>query len=193
MVHLHEELGLMIKGEARITKTLKDTKRRGLGAKLAEIEARAERRRTGTGAGATKPPKFDGSTPWAFSRRQFKMVAEYNCWTRLEISTYLITALQSCANDVLHVVPKRATYEETLEAREDRFGDQHLAAAFRSQLKSRTQCDAESLQEFNTAIEHLAHRTYPALPKDHIRREVGKAFAEEVEEPAIKIQLLLGV
>jgi hypothetical protein len=64
-VHLHEEIGLMIKGEARITKTLIDTKRRGLGAKLTEVEARAERGGgTGTGAGATKPPKSDGSTPW---------------------------------------------------------------------------------------------------------------------------------
>jgi hypothetical protein len=49
------------------------------------------------------------------------------------------------------------------------------------------------LQEFDTAVEQLAHRTYPALPEDHIRREAGKAFAEGVEDPAIKIQLLLGI
>jgi hypothetical protein len=48
------------------------------------------------------------------------------------------------------------------------------------------------LQEFATAIEQLAHRTYRTLPEDHIRREVGKAFGNGVEEPDIKIQLLLG-
>jgi hypothetical protein len=50
----------------------------------------------------------------------------------------------------------------------------------------------ESLQEFATAIEQLAHRAYPTLPEDHIRREAGKAFADGVEDPNIKIQLLLG-
>jgi hypothetical protein len=74
------------------------------------------------------------------------------------------------------------TYEETLGALQDIFGDQHLAASYRSQLKSRTQGVGESLQKFATAIEHLAH----------IRREAGKAFADEVEDSAIKIQLLLG-
>jgi hypothetical protein len=42
------------------------------------------------------------------------------------------------------------------------------------------------------AIEQLAHRAYPTLPKDHIKREAGKAFAVGVEDPDIKIQLLLG-
>jgi hypothetical protein len=42
------------------------------------------------------------------------------------------------------------------------------------------------------AIEQLAHCAYPALPEDHIRREAGKAFADGVEDPDVKIQLLLG-
>jgi hypothetical protein len=48
------------------------------------------------------------------------------------------------------------------------------------------------LQEFARGIQQLAHRSYPALPEDHLRREAGKAFADGVEDPAIKIQLLLG-
>jgi hypothetical protein len=72
---------------------------------------------------------------------------------------------------------KGATYEETLEA----LKDQHLAAAYRSHLKTRTQRVGESLQEF--AVEQLAHRAYPALPEDHVRREAGKAFAEGVKTP----------
>jgi hypothetical protein len=42
------------------------------------------------------------------------------------------------------------------------------------------------------AIEQLAHRAYPTLPEDHIKREAGKAFADGVEDPDIKIQLLPG-
>jgi hypothetical protein len=115
-------------------------------------------------------------------RRQFETVAEHNCWTRQEKSTYLITSLQSWATDVLHGIPKSATYEETLQALEERFGDQHFAATFCSQLKTRTQKAGESLQDFATAVEQLAHRAYPTLPEDHIRREAGKAFADGVED-----------
>jgi flagellar motility protein MotE (MotC chaperone) len=50
-------------------------------------------------------------------------------------------------------------YEETIEALEDRFEDQHLADAYRSQLNTRNQKAGESLQEFATATEQLAHRT----------------------------------
>jgi hypothetical protein len=38
----------------------------------------------------------------------------------------------------------------------------------------------ESFQEFATAIEHLAYRTYPTLPEHHIRRKAGKALADGV-------------
>jgi hypothetical protein len=48
------------------------------------------------------------------------------------------------------------------------------------------------LHEFATAIEQLAHGTYPTLPEDHIKREEGKSFADRAEHPAIKIQLMLG-
>jgi hypothetical protein len=114
-------------------------------------------------------------------RRQFETVAQHNCWTRQNKSTYLVTALQGQATDVLHRVPKGATYEETLEAQEYRFEDQHLAASYHSLLKTRTQGVGESVQEFSTAAEQLVHRNHPALPEDHIKREAGKSFADSVE------------
>jgi hypothetical protein len=36
-----------------------------------------------------------------------------------------------------------------------------------------------------TAIEQLAHRAYPALPEDHVRKEAGRAFTDGVEDPDI--------
>jgi hypothetical protein len=79
-----------------------------------------------------KLPKFDGTTSLALFRGQIENAAEHNCWTYSEKSTYLITALHVRATDVLHGVLKFVTYEETLEGLEDPFGDQHLAAAYRS-------------------------------------------------------------
>jgi hypothetical protein len=59
---------------------------------------------------------------------------------------------------MLHGVPRVATYEEAIESLEDCFGVQHLAVAYCSQLKARAQKAGESLQEFATAIEQVAHR-----------------------------------
>jgi hypothetical protein len=104
----------------------------------------------------------------------------------------LITSLQGWATDVLHGILKSANYEESLQALEGRFGDQHFAAAFRSQPKTRTQKAGESLQNFDTAVAQLTHCAYPTLPEDHIRREAGKAFADGVEDQDINISLLIG-
>jgi hypothetical protein len=93
---------------------------------------------------------------------------------------------------VLPGIPTHTTYGDTLQALEDRFVDQNFAAAYRCQLTTRTQKAGECLQDFATAIELLAHRAYPTLPENHIGREAGKAFAYGVEDPDIKIQLLVG-
>jgi hypothetical protein len=105
---------------------------------------------------------------------------------------YLITALKGRAADVLHGILTNTTYEGTLQALDDRFGDQHFAAAYCCQLTTRTQEAGESLQDFAMAIEQLAHRAYPTLPEEHVWREAGRAFAYRVADPDIKIQLLLG-
>jgi hypothetical protein len=47
------------------------------------------------------------------------------------------------------------------------------------------------LERISYAVEQLVHGAYHALLEDHLRREMGKAFAEGVEDPAIKIQMLL--
>jgi hypothetical protein len=125
-------------------------------------------------------------------RRQFEIIAKHNHWFHEEKSTYVITAVKGLAAEVLHGIPTTATFEETLQTLEDRFGYQHFAAAYRSQLKARTQRAGESLQHFATAAEQLAHRVYPTLPEDHIRREAGKAFTDGVEDHEIKVALLIG-
>jgi hypothetical protein len=155
------------------------TNKREFRAPLEAARAVAEGGRgIGGGASAMQLPKLDGTASWTVFRRQFETVAEHNGWTGLEKYTYLITALQGRVADELHGIPTSATYEETIQALEDRFGDQHIAAAYRSLLKSRKQRAGESLRDFTTAIERLAYRAYPMLPEEHIRREAGCAFVE---------------
>jgi hypothetical protein len=116
-------------------------------------------------------------------RRQSEIVAEHNSWSKRDKSTYLIKALKGRAADVLPGISTNTTYENTFQALEDRFGDQHFAVAYRYQVRTRTQMAGESLQAFATALEVLEHRTYPTLPENHIGREAGKTFAYRVHDP----------
>jgi hypothetical protein len=81
-------------------------------------------------------------------------------------------------------------YEETFRVLEDSFGDQNLAAAYHTKLKTRIQLVDKSLEDFATAVRQLAHHAYCALHDDHIRRKAGRAFAD-VGDLDVKIQLLL--
>jgi hypothetical protein len=77
---------------------------------------------------------------------------------------------------VLHGIPKGATYEKILQALQDYFGEELHAAAYLSQLKVRTHKAGESLQDFATATQQLAHRAYPALPEEHVKKGSGKCI-----------------
>jgi hypothetical protein len=103
---------------------------------LEEVKAVAERgSRPTVGTNAA----FNGNTSWSAFRRQFEIVADHNQWLDREKSTYLITALKGRAADMLPGIPTNTIYGDTLQELEDRFRDQHFAAAYRCQLTTRTQ------------------------------------------------------
>jgi hypothetical protein len=58
-------------------------------------------------------------------------------------------------------------YEETIKALDNCFGEQHLAKAYRNQLKTRIQSAGVPLQESAITIEQSASCVYPAVPEDH--------------------------
>lgn len=77
------------------------------------------------------------------------------------------------------------------------YGDQHLVAVYRSQLKMRTQGVGQSFQEFATVAEELLHCSYPVLLKDHVRRQTRclltletrqNAYTEREREGKIEMQ-----
>jgi hypothetical protein len=61
-------------------------------------------------------------------------------------------------------------------------------------LKTQTQDNGESLQEFATTIEQLTHHAFFTPREDHIRRGPGKVrvFGDATGDPGIKQQLHLG-
>jgi hypothetical protein len=143
----------------KLQEDLTETKHE-LQVQLEAIEMRTERGNA-PAASAAPPPTFSGSTSWSIFRRQFETIAKHIKWSREEKSTYLVAALKDRAADILYGIPADATYEETLQVLEDRFGDQHFTAAYRCQLTTRTQKARESLQDFATAIEQLCPSCLP--------------------------------
>jgi hypothetical protein len=85
--------------------------------------------------------------------------------------------------------PERLT--SIVGALKGRYGDSQLAAAYRAQLKARTQLIGESLQEFAAAVEQLAHRTLVGQPLDFIQREAAHTFVDGVRDREVKQHLLM--
>jgi hypothetical protein len=108
-------------------------------------------------------------------------MVEHNYWMPREKATYLIAALNESDAHFLHGILTAATYEEVIEAAENRYGDHRLEAAFHSQLKRRIQLIGESLQEFPAAIHHLAHSTHLELTEYLISNETVRAFADGIK------------
>jgi hypothetical protein len=77
-------------------------------------------------------------------------------------------------------------YEETIRATEDWFGDEHLAALFCTQPKTRTWIIDDPVQEFINAIEWLTQHAFLALHKGHVGRGPGKAFGDGIRNQDIK-------
>ena len=103
-----------------------------------------------------------------------------------------MSVLNGKAADILHIVPAEATYEAIVGAFRDRFGDHQPAAAYRSQLKAKTQANDGTLQEFTAAVEQLAHRVFVELPITFIQTEAAHSFMDGVRDREVKQHLLLG-
>jgi FKBP-type peptidyl-prolyl cis-trans isomerase (trigger factor) len=76
-----------------------------------------------------------------------------------------------CQLHSLQGISTRAKYVEVTEALGNCYSNYHLKAAFHSKV---TQSVRESLQEFATAIDHLAHSTHAELPEHLISKEVNR-------------------
>jgi len=100
--------------------------------------------------------------------------------------------LQGKAADILHKEQAEATYEDIVGAFRDRFDDQQLAAAYRSQLKARVQTSGETLQEFTAAVEQMARRVLVDLPLAFIQKGAAHAFIDGLRDREVKQHLLMG-
>ena len=139
-----------------------------------------------------KAPRFDGTTSWRTFKTQFETVCQHNGWSAGEKAVHLIAGLHGRAAEVLHSVQQGAKYEDILAVLDGRYGDHQLAAAYRVQMRNRTQRGNESLQEFAAEVEQLDHMALDGLPQDHIQREAAYTFIDGLRDTEIRQHLMLG-
>jgi len=144
------------------------------------------------GAPNIKAPRFDGTSSWTVFLRQFEAVAIHNGWSQEDKAAHLVASLLPPAADVLYGLSAPYAYSDLIGVLDGRYGEHRLAAAYRSQLKSRFQQSGETLQQYAAEIERLAHRAFAGLPLDHVRQEAGFAFIDGIRDGEIKKQLVLG-
>jgi hypothetical protein len=158
-----------------------------------EVEARAKGERwTETGAGAAEPSTgrnyMMGLVP-----APIREGGQAHLLHALREIQLLVHRLAGPGHQRATRSPKRSDLWRNPWNPGGSLGGQHLYVAYHGPLKTRTQGIGESLHDIATAVEQLANSAYPALTEGHIRREAGSKVSEDgVEDPSIKIQLLLG-
>jgi hypothetical protein len=159
---------------------------------LKEVEAQAEGVRwTETGAGAAKLLKFDETKTWAVFRRQFETSRAQLLDAPREIH---ILDYRRAGSDY-----RRATWSPK---RRDIWGNpwgpggpfRRPAPCLRVSQSAKNKDPGRRgiLPRICHSSRTPCQRAYSALPENHIRREAWKAFADMVDDPNLKIQLLLG-
>jgi len=123
--------------------------------------------------------------------RKFEAAALQNNWMPSEKAAHLLSVLHGKAADIIRTVPAEATYEDIVDSLRNRFADHQLAAAYRSQLKTRVKASGETLQEFAAAVEQLAHRAMVGLPVAFVQTETAHSFIDGIRDRELKQHFLM--
>ncbi|XP_067629273.1 uncharacterized protein [Eurosta solidaginis] len=116
-----------------------------------------------------KTPSFDGSVPFQVFKLQFEKTAAVNNWNVEDKVAALFMALKGPAAEILQTIPEgeRNCYEALMSALERRYGTEHRRQIYQMELLNRFQRPGETLQEFASDIERLAHLANADAPVEY--------------------------
>ncbi|XP_049308039.1 uncharacterized protein LOC125777350 [Bactrocera dorsalis] len=131
-----------------------------------------------------KAPTFDGSIPFQIFKLQFEKTATANNWNAADKVASLFVSLKGPAAEILQTIPdcERDNYEALMSAIERRYGSEHRKQIYQIELQNRGQKMNESLQEFATEIERLAHLANADAPVDYIERVKIQCFINGIRD-----------
>ncbi|XP_049316347.1 uncharacterized protein LOC105224248 isoform X1 [Bactrocera dorsalis] len=131
-----------------------------------------------------KAPTFDGSIPFQIFKLQFEKTAMANNWNAADKVASLFVSLKGPAAEILQTIPdcERDNYEALMSAIERRYGSEHRKQIYQIELQNRGQKMNESLQEFATEIERLAHLANADAPVEYIERVKIQCFINGIRD-----------
>ncbi|XP_067638298.1 uncharacterized protein [Eurosta solidaginis] len=123
-----------------------------------------------------KTPSFDGSVHFQVFKLQFEKSAAVNNWNAEDKVAAL--ALKGPAAEILQTIPEyeRNNCETLMSALERRYGSEHRKHIFQIELQNRYQKANETLQEFASDIERLAHLSNADAPEEYTERVKIQSF-----------------
>ncbi|XP_067615866.1 uncharacterized protein [Eurosta solidaginis] len=135
-----------------------------------------------------KTPSFDGSVPFQVFKLQFEKTAAVNNWNAEDKVAALFVALKGPAAEILQTIPEyeRNSYETLMAAVERRYGSEHRKQIFQIELQNRYQKANETLQEFASDIERLAHLANADAPVEYTERVKIQSFINGIRDVETK-------
>lgn len=140
-----------------------------------------------------KPPTFDGTTSFAIFKFQFETASVQNQWNEEHQVAALIVALKGEAAETLQTIPEneRRGYGEIIKALERKYGSDHKREIYRMELKGRSQKAGETLQEFASAVERLAHLAHASTSSEFMERIKIDAFIDGIRDTETRRAVIL--
>ena len=131
---------------------------------------------------------YSGTTSWKSFREYFLRICKANSWqTDEEKLTYLVLALDGAAIEILKDFPENtpSTLAEVWDALERRFGSINEVQVALRLFDSRRQTEAETLQEFETALKVLHKQAYPNATNEQRDSDLKRKFQDGVLMPEL--------
>ncbi|XP_067645518.1 uncharacterized protein [Eurosta solidaginis] len=135
-----------------------------------------------------KTPSFDGSVPFQVFKLQFEKTAAVNNWNVVDKVAALFMALKGPAAEILQTIPESEwnCYEALMGALERRYGTEHRRQIYQMELLNRFQRPGETLQEFASDIERLAHLANADAPVEYTERVKIQSFINGIRDVETK-------
>ncbi|XP_067633481.1 uncharacterized protein [Eurosta solidaginis] len=181
--------------EARVTSKLEaqDAKIAQFQAEVDDLKGRMEQLQLNRPAvsasnSKVKTPSFDGSVPFQVFKLQFEKTAAVNNWNVEDKVAALFVALKGPAAEILQTIPEyeRNSYDALMAAVERRYGSEHRKQIFQIELQNRYQKANETLQEFASDIERLAHLANADAPVEYTERVKIQSFINGIRDVETK-------
>ncbi|GLV33608.1 hypothetical protein CBL_20303, partial [Carabus blaptoides fortunei] len=116
--------------------------------------------------------------------QKFETTALTNHWRNEDKVAALVVSLKGSAAEVLQTVPEieRGDYNALMAAIERRYGSEHRKQIFQMELLNRCQRANETLQEYATEIERLAHLANEDASAEIVERVKIQSFINGIRD-----------